>query len=63
MWLRLTIREDGRVADIEIARSSGYDILDAAAVNAVKRWRARPARRGGRSVSTVEVLPLRFRLR
>ncbi|MDX1944498.1 MAG: energy transducer TonB [Pirellulaceae bacterium] len=61
--LRLAIASDGRVTSVEIARSSGYDLLDAEAVAAVRTWRGTPARRGGQAVATHELLPVWFRLR
>lgn len=60
--LRLTIDETGRVTKVEIAQSSGHDVLDAAAANAVRQWRGRPAHRDGRPTSSIELLPVRFRL-
>ncbi len=60
--LRLTIDEQGRVIEVEVARSSGHAILDEAAVAAVRSWRGRPARRGGRDVRIRQLLPIRFRL-
>lgn len=49
----------GRVA---IARSSGSGLLDEAAVEAVERWRFRPARRGGEPVEGHVLVPITFRL-
>ena len=60
--LRLHISADGRVTDVEVATTSGHAILDAAAANAVRSWQGEPARRGGRPVATVELLPVRFQL-
>lgn len=60
--LRFSINEVGSVTKVEVARSSGYPILDAAAVNAVRRWHAKPARHDGEPVATVEVLPVQFKL-
>lgn len=60
--LKLVIDATGRITEVSVARSSGHEILDAAAVNAVRRWRAKPARRFGRPVSTTEYLPVQFRL-
>ncbi|GHD01973.1 energy transducer TonB [Novosphingobium pokkalii] len=37
--LNITVGSDGRVAEISVARSSGYDRLDRAALSAVKHWR------------------------
>jgi protein TonB len=61
--LRLFVAADGRVREVEVAESSGHPILDAEAVTAVRSWRGRPATRDGVPVETVELLPVRFRLR
>jgi protein TonB len=56
--LALLLSTDGRVAEISIARSSGSDRLDRAALNAVRRWRWSPTLRGGAAVmvrGTVEI--------
>jgi protein TonB len=58
--LRITIDKTGRVTKVEVARSSGYALLDAAAVNAVRTWRGEPARRRGQPLETVELLPVKF---
>lgn len=44
--LRLLVDAQGRVADVEIVESSGHDVLDEAAAEAVRAWRFRPAHRG-----------------
>lgn len=61
--LRLFISETGRVERVEMLVSSGHEILDRAAVEAVRRWRGTPAYRAGVAVPTVEQLPVLFRLR
>ena len=45
--LAVTVGTDGRVAGIGIARSSGFDRLDRAALAAVERWRWTPLRQNG----------------
>ena len=60
--LKLNVNEAGEVARVEVARSSGYPVLDGAAVIAVRRWRGTPATRNGQPVATVEYLPIQFRL-
>ncbi|WP_146577677.1 energy transducer TonB [Neorhodopirellula pilleata] len=60
--LKLFVNARGIVERVEIVRSSGHDILDDAARNAVSRWRGKPATRQGRPVASTEVLPIRFRL-
>lgn len=61
--LRVYIGDDGKVGEVEVARSSGYPVLDGAAVNAVRRWSGSPAMSNGRPISTTELLPVRFKLR
>lgn len=58
--LRLWIDEQGRVVRSEVARSSGFDRLDAAALRVVPAMRFRPAIYRDRSVAVVAELPLAF---
>lgn len=62
VMLRIWVDETGNVTKVQVARSSGHRILDGAAATAVRRWKAIPAREGDQPVSTVELLPLRFKL-
>jgi len=61
LLLRLTISAGGEVRGVELVRSSGHSVLDAAAVSAVRRWRGQPATRGGVPVATTCLLPVRFK--
>ena len=60
--LRLLVTEEGRVAEVEIIRGSGYGVLDGEAVRAVRGWRFVPAIQDGRSVAASVRLPVRFEL-
>jgi protein TonB len=60
--LRIWLDETGDVTKVQVARSSGYRILDGAAATAVRQWKAIPAREGDKPIATVELLPVRFRL-
>lgn len=62
VMLRLTINTSGAVTDVELVKSSGHQILDQAAINAVSTWQGTPAKRWGRAVESIERLPIRFRL-
>jgi TonB family protein len=44
--LRVEVLTNGRVGKVEVAKSSGYELLDQAALEAMKRWRFIPAKRG-----------------
>jgi len=52
----------GRPERVEVFRSSGYEILDEAALKAVRAWQFLPARAGGIPFSSRIKIPVRFRL-
>jgi len=60
VWLSVEVSPDGRVGDLRIKKSSGFDVLDQSAVRAVKTWRFEPARSMGAPVSMWVDLPVRF---
>lgn len=61
----LTVRVgiNGRASSVRISRSSGYPVLDEAALSTVRRWRFRPALRRGQAVAALITVPIRFRLK
>ncbi|QDR82976.1 energy transducer TonB [Sporomusa termitida] len=63
--LRIQILANGRPGEISIARSTGYEALDAAAAAAVRKWQFVPAkdRSSGRTVACTTTMPVSFRLR
>lgn len=62
VMLDVRVTVDGSAAEVRIAQSSGYAILDRCALNAVKRWRFSPARRGDRPFEMWVQVPVRFKL-
>jgi periplasmic protein TonB len=56
------ILADGSVGQIKLKKSSGYPRLDDAAIDAVRRWRYQPARRGDEAINFWYVQPLNFSL-
>lgn len=54
------ILADGTVGEIKLRQSSGYTRLDAAALQAVRKWRYVPARRGSEPIAYWYVQPLAF---
>jgi protein TonB len=60
--LRILVATDGHVADIGIAQSSGFEILDKAALEVVRRWRFQPPTRDGQPVEGIGIFPAAFRL-
>ena len=60
--LRVEILSNGRVGQIEVKKSSGYDILDQCALATVKEWRFIPARKGGVPIPFWVNIPIKFQL-
>lgn len=60
--LRLHVLADGSVGEVQVKQSSGYERLDQAAINTVKRWRFIPAKRGGEPIPYWYQQPISFAL-
>jgi len=60
--LRVHVTEQGRTGEVALHKSSGYNRLDKAAMDAVWRWRFHPAQRAGTPVAGWVVVPIRFEL-
>jgi protein TonB len=60
--LRVQVTADGAAESVELQTGSGSNRLDQAALEAVKKWRFVPAKRGEQSVSASVVVPVRFSL-
>jgi protein TonB len=60
--LRVHIRADGTIDDVQVSRSAGHAALDEAAAAAVTRWRFEPARSGSEAVAVWVLIPVEFRL-
>ncbi len=58
--LRVQVMEDGTAGSVELQTGSGSSRLDQAALEAVKKWRFVPAKRGEQAVSASVVVPVRF---
>ena len=58
--LRMLVRSDGSVAQVNVFESSGSQVLDEAAVNAAVKWRFAPASRDGQPVESWAIIPIRF---
>ena len=61
--LEVRVNKRGLPETIRIKRSSGFPLLDQAALNAVNRWRFKPARLAGIVIETVVDVPIRFQLK
>lgn len=61
--LRVKVSADGLSDDVSVEQSSGHDMLDESAVEAVKKWRFIPAKRGDTPVASSVIVPIDFKLR
>ena len=60
--LDVEVLAEGKAGDVKVHQSSGYDILDNAALQTVKTWRFTPARRFGQAVTQRFLVPIKFSL-
>ena len=60
--VQVEVGADGVPTSVSIAASSQSRDLDRAALDAVRKWRFRPAQRGGQAVAGTVVVPIEFRL-
>lgn len=61
--LKVLVDPEGAAGRVTVDRSSGFDVLDAAAVKAVRHWKFHPARRGIDAVSSWVRVPVAFKLK
>jgi len=61
--LDVLVNKNGKVNDLKIYQSSGYPILDRAAVSSVKYWLFEPGMIGENKVNMWVRVPIRFELR
>lgn len=62
VMLRVQVTAEGLPAQVDLAESSGFARLDAAAREAVQRWRFVPAKQGGQPVAAAVIVPVVFKL-
>lgn len=60
--LRARVLPSGQAEVVEVKSTSGSPRLDAAALEAVRRWRFQPAHQGDEAVSSWVVIPISFSL-
>lgn len=60
--LAVRVGADGRPNVVRLEQSSGFPLLDAAAQDAVERWRFVPARRGATAIEAWAKVPIAFGL-
>ena len=60
--LSVEVSADGRATEVSLKHSSGYPLLDRAAIEAVREWIFQPAQAAGLPVSSRVDVPVRFSL-
>lgn len=58
----ITVEPNGRTADVDIRQSSGYALLDQAAVRAAMKWEIMPHEINGQAVRAAFQVPVKFEL-
>lgn len=61
--LLVTVSARGEVSKVVVKRSSGYRILDQAALTAVYRWQFQAAQKNGRAVAGQVIVPIHFSIK
>ncbi len=61
--LRVEVLESGKVGRIKIATSSGFDVLDRAALASVRDWTFVPGTQNGKNMKQWVMVPIKFSLR
>ena len=60
--LRVEVLSNGRVGQVEVKKSSGYELLDRSALITVKQWRFIPAKKGENAIPLWVNIPIKFQL-
>jgi protein TonB len=60
--LAADVDREGMPIKVEILKSSGFHLLDQAALKAVRHWKFQPGRIGSIPIESTVTVPIRFRL-
>lgn len=63
VMLKVLVDQTGRQKEIQLAISSQFPLLDSAALEAVRKWRFNPTKRGGETILSWVQVPVEFRIR
>lgn len=61
--LVLQILPNGRVGEVRIERSSGYEKLDVSAAREARKWRMKPGTSDGKTAAMWKKVPIKFQLK
>ncbi len=60
--LTVRVSAEGYSEHVSVRQSSGHDILDEAAIEAVQKWKFVPGRKGSNPIATTVTVPINFKL-
>lgn len=63
VMLRVNVSAEGTALHVSVETSSGHEMLDESAVEAVTKWKFIPAKRGDTAVVSTVIVPIIFTLR
>jgi periplasmic protein TonB len=63
VMLNVEVLAEGSCGQVNVAQSSGHEMLDKAALQAVKTWKFAPARQAGRAITKWCQVPINFTLK
>lgn len=61
--LDVRVTAEGKPKNVSVLRSSGYSLLDRAALDAVRQWMFVPARRGSENIEANVEVPVKFQIK
>ncbi len=59
--MKVVVGPQGRPTEVRVTSGSGVDVLDQAAVDAVRAWEFKPATRNGQGVAQTIQVPMSFK--
>lgn len=62
LTLKVVVNTNGDAESVQLDKSSGFELLDKAALNAVKNWKFIPAKSNHQPVAGTVIVPVRFSL-
>lgn len=63
VMLKVFIDTEGKVGEIHIFKSSGYEMFDQIAIKAVRQWRFKPAKKENRERESRVLIPINFQIK
>lgn len=60
VMVKVLVSPAGKVQELKLSKSSGFERLDKVALDAVRKWRFVPAKQGGRPVEAWVIVPIPF---